>query len=294
MIVNGSTLDSLYKGFSTAFAEGFLAAPSQYDKIAQVETSTTAENVYPWLGDMSGMREWLGDRVIANLKVHKYSIENRDFEKTIGVKRNHIEDDRYGTYGSLFRQLGHQANVHPNQLVFGLLKRGHETPCYDGQYFFDTDHEMAGKSVSNNFAPVSDAVAPWYLLCTSQPLKPLIFQKRKDYILARMDRETDENVFMRAEYLYGVEARVNAGFGLWQTAVRSTKPLTGASYEEARAAMTTLTNDAGEPLGIVPNLLVVSATGEGAARRLLSNQLVDGGNTNEWFGTAELLVSPWL
>lgn len=270
MIINRNTLDSLYRVFSAAFAEGLVIAPSQYDKIAQVEASSTEENVYPWLGDLSGMREWLGDRVVTNLKVHKYSIENRDFESTIAVRRNHIEDDRFGTYGTLFRQLGHQSNVHPNQLVFGLLKQGHETPCYDGQYFFDTDHEVAGKSVSNSFTASSNAVAPWYLMCTTQPVKPLIFQKRKDYTLTRMDRENDENVFMRAEYLYGVEARVNAGFGLWQTAVRSTKPLTGDSYAEARSAMMSLTNDKAVPLGLVPNLLVVSATGEAAARRLLS------------------------
>lgn len=294
MIINRSNLDTLNTVFSAAFAEGLTLAPSQYEKICQMEISTTEENIYPWLGAVSGIREWLGDRVITNLKVHKYTIENRDFESTIGVKRNHIEDDRYGTYGSIFRQMGHQANIHPNQLAFGLLKRGHETPCYDGQYFFDTDHELAGKSVSNNFTPSSGAVAPWYLMCTNQPIKPVIFQKRKDYTFTRMDRETDENVFMRSEFLYGVEARVNVGFGLWQCAVRSTKPLNGESYEEARTAMTTLTNDKGDPLGITPNLLVVSATGEGAARRLLQNQLVGGGNTNEWFGTAELLVSPWL
>ena len=91
-----------------------------------------------------------------------------------------------------------------------------------------------------------------------------------------------------------MDARVNVGFGLWQCAVRSTKPLTNENYAEARAAMMAFTNDAGDPLGLVPNLLVVPPTHESAARKVVVAALTTGGATNEWAGSAELLVSPWL
>ena len=60
--------------------------------------SSTKENVYPWLGTLPSMQKWAGDRIIRNLKAHKYSIENEKFEMTIAVKRDDIEDDQVGIY----------------------------------------------------------------------------------------------------------------------------------------------------------------------------------------------------
>lgn len=62
----------------------------------------------------------------------------------------------------------------------------------------------------------------WFLLDTSKPVKPLIFQERKKPEFVAMDNPTDQNVFMKKEFLYGVDSRDNAGYGLWQTAYGST------------------------------------------------------------------------
>lgn len=294
MLITPSTLNELYIAVSAAFTEGLGTAASQYEKIAMVVPSSTRQNVYPWLGSLPSMKKWAGDRIIRNLTAHKYSIENEKFELTIAVRRDDIEDDQFGMYGPMFRDMGAEAGLHPNCLVFGALAKGHEMPCYDGQYFFDTDHPVRGKSVSNTLAPNSGPVAPWYLMCTTRPVKPLIFQKRREYTLKRKDAPNDDNVFLRDEYLYGVDARVNVGFGLWQCAIRSTKALDNASYAEARAAMMAFANDEGDPLGLVPNLLVVPAVHEAAARRVVVNSMAANGATNEWAGSAELMVCPWL
>ena len=39
---------------------------------------------------------------------------------------------------------------------------------------------------------------------------------------------------------------------------------------------------------------LVPANLEGAARKVLQNQLASGGETNEWAGTSTLLINPWL
>lgn len=62
----------------------------------------------------------------------------------------------------------------------------------------------------------------WFLLDTSKPVKPLIFQERKKPEFVAMDNPTDQNVFMKKEFLYGVDSRDNAGYGLWQLAYGST------------------------------------------------------------------------
>jgi phage major head subunit gpT-like protein len=55
-----------------------------------------------------------------------------------------------------------------------------------------------------------------------------------------------------------------------------------------------MVGDENRPLGVKPSLLVVGPTLEGAARKLLMNELAANGESNEWKGTADLLVSPWL
>jgi len=295
MIINQAALAAMLIAFRTEFQGAFAGAPKHWDRIATLIPSTTAENAYPWLGQNFVIREWLGDRVLQNLAVADYTIKNLDYEGTLAVKRKDLEDDTLGIYKPLVQELGRAAGTHPDQLIFQLLLDGFSKPGYDGQYFFDTDHPVGRqgqeKSVSNNMG--GDGT-PWFLMCTSRPLKPLIFQKRKEYEFVSMDRPTDENVFMRAQYLYGVEARLNVGFGFWQMAIASKKELIPANYAAARAAMLSFVSDVGEPLGLIPDLLVVPPNLEGAARKILVNDRNDAGATNEWAGSAELLMTPWL
>lgn len=68
---------------------------------------------------------------------------------------------------------------------------------------------------------LTDANA-WYLLDVSRPLKPIILQKNKEIKFVAMDKEDDENVFMRDKFRYGVDSRCNVGYGLWQLAHKST------------------------------------------------------------------------
>lgn len=68
---------------------------------------------------------------------------------------------------------------------------------------------------------LTDANA-WYMMDVSRPLKPIILQKNKEIRFVAMDKEDDENVFMRDTFRYGVDSRCNVGYGLWQLAFKST------------------------------------------------------------------------
>lgn len=295
MIITSQGLAAMRTGFKTIFNNVFSATPSFWEKVGMLVSSSAAEETYVWLNDLSGLREWIGDRVIQSLKEEGYTIRNRAFEKTIEVLRDKIEDDQVGIYSPMFQMLGRNAKVHPDQLIFGLLKDGFSGRCFDGQYFFDSDHPVlvngVAQSVSNYTA---GANTPWYLLCTSMPVKPLIFQKRKDYTFVSRDRDPDDNVFNRRSYQYGVDARVNVGYGLWQLAYGSKSDLDADNYALARAAMMSLKADNGEPLGIVPNLLVVPPSLEGKANKIAKVAFGANGATNEWAGTADVLVVPYL
>jgi len=296
MLINQANLATLYTGFQTVFNDAFQNTQSDFDRVAMTVASSSRTEHYGWLGSTTRFREWLGDRLIQNLEAHDFSIKNKDFENTVAVRRNDIEDDTYGVYAPIVAQLGQDARTHPDELVFGMLGDGFAGLCYDGQPFFSAAHPLTGpegetSSVSNFGGGTG---TPWFLLDTTRMVKPVIFQKRRDYRFIALDREDDEHVFRKAEFVYGVDARVNAGYGLWQLAYASKQDLTAVNYAAARAGMLGLTGDNGRPLGIRPNLLVVPPSLEQAAREVLMAERTTGGKTNIWRNSAELLVTPWL
>ncbi len=65
-----------------------------WQKVATLVPSEAGEESYKWLGKIPRMREWIGDRQIQNLTASDYTIKNKDFEVTVGVDRNDIEDDK--------------------------------------------------------------------------------------------------------------------------------------------------------------------------------------------------------
>jgi phage major head subunit gpT-like protein len=298
VILNSANLRTLYISFSTAYSTGFGSVTPTWKRVAMEVPSSSRSNEYGWLGQFPRIREWIGDRVINSLALHDYRIKNKSWELTIGVKKDDIEDDEVGIYAPMFNEIGRATASFPDELVWPMLPLGFNTPCYDGQFFFDTDHPVLGPdgavtSVSN-FGGGSGTA--WYLLDLSRAVKPIVFQNRRSFEFRRMDAPNDEVVFDRAEYRYGVDGRNNVGFGFWQLGFASKQPLTPDNYAAARAALTGMKGDYGRPLGVGAGglVLAVPTSLEGAGRGLLASQLVNGGETNIWAGSAELLVSPWL
>ena len=296
MIINQANLTTVYLGFKTLFNNGLAMAAPQHERIVTRVTSMTREEKYGWLGKSPGFREWLGDRAIQNIAVHDYAIKNKSYENTIAVDKEDIEDDQYGVYAPLFSEMGMATAAHPSELAFGLLAAGFATLCYDGQFFFDTDHPVLDadgtpQSVANTDGGAGTA---WYLMDLSRALRPIIYQVRKPYDFVALTRPDDENVFRRKEFIYGVDARANVGFGLWQIAWGSKQTLDKAAYRTAREALMGMTGDYGRPLGIRPNVLVVPPGLENPALEILNAERDAAGATNVYRGTAELLVVPWL
>lgn len=69
----------------------------------------------------------------------------------------------------------------------------------------------ADMQVIQDLGSESDA---WYLLDTTKPLMPFIFQLRKAPQFTSLTDPTLENVFMKKKFIYGVDSRGAAGYSL--------------------------------------------------------------------------------
>ncbi|MGN5192642.1 Mu-like prophage major head subunit gpT family protein [Aeromonas veronii] len=299
-MITPALLQALFTGFKKNFEDAKGEAPAQYTKIATVIKSTTKSNTYGWLGKFPSLRKWVGDRVIESMKTHGYQIVNEDFEATVAVDRNDIEDDELGIYAPLFQEMGLAAGIHPDELCFGLLGAGFTTPCYDGQYFFDTDHPVYPKADGTGTPVLTANVVvdagyqgePWFLLDTSRALKPVIFQDRKSPQLIAMTKVDDEAVFTRKEFRYGVDCRDAAGFGFWQLAFANKRALTPDNLWDSFSKMREFQADGGRKLGVKATLLVVPPSLEKLATQMLERELAN--SSNELKGKLELVVADYL
>lgn len=296
-------LTAITAAFRKEFQTGLESVKPSYQTIAMTVPSTTAINTYGWLGKFPKMREWVGQRQIEKMATEAMSIANKKYEATVGVERTDIEDDQVGMYRPMMQAMGESAATLPDDLVWGLLKKGKTTTCYDGQYFFDTDHPVNSKTdgtgsntpTANITTGTDENALTWYVIDDTKTLKPLVFQSRTEpEFETKFDPAKSDKVFMEDVYLYGSRRRCAAGFGLWQLAHMAEKTkLTKETLEAVIVKMLRLEANGGYKLDVKPSLLVVPPELEGTARELLEADKING-TTNTFKGRLKRHVSVHL
>lgn len=300
--ISAAQLQRVYTAFSTILNAAFEKFEVWYEKVAMTVGAPTRVMDYRFILDFPMMRQWVDERQLRSLDMKAYLVTTLDWEATIEVDRNDIEDDMIGLYAPMIESLGQEAKKHPDHLIAQAMAAGFTALCYDGQPFFSATHPVGATQVSNM---VAGSGSTWYLLDTNRAIKPFIFQLRRGVQLVRMDRPEDEQVFMQKKFRYGVDYRAVATYGLWQLCYASQQPLTADNYAAARSAMMSFKNVDGRPLGILPNLMVVPPSLEEQGREILQAdfimKLAMEGTTgvaaavrNVWQKTADLLVAPEL
>ena len=297
---------TLEKGLKTTFFKAYDAGTPFYPTVCTEVPSTAKEEKYGWLGTAPVMSEWVDERSAQGLLDHDYTIVNNHYEATLSVDKDSLEDDQTNQLDTRVSDMASRARRHPDSLLATLLTNGESTACYDGQYFFDTDHsegdsgtldndltydatdhtavtqaefKLAFKAALEKLLSYTDdrgqpfledwelnssnlvAIVPyqlrqaaletlnadlisnttnvyqnqarvvvntrlssgakWYLAYTGAPIKPFIFQNRQP-IRSGFLGDQSESGFMRRYYHFGVDARYNMGYGLWQFCVLTT------------------------------------------------------------------------
>lgn len=297
MIITAASLLALQQGFNAAFQQGFGSVKTTMDLIAMRVPSTASIENYGWMKELPGMREWVGQRVINNLEASNAQLKNKNWEHTIGVDRNDVEDDKLGIYNNVLSIQGETVARHPDELVWGLLPNGFATLCFDGQYFFDSDHVGYDKNgaevVWSNTG--GGAGSPWFLMDLSRNfMKPMIFQERKKAEFIALNKVDDYSVAMERQFIFGADARYVAGFGFHQLAYGSKQTLDSASFTAGRLALETQRRPDGSPLPVMATHLVTGPSGRAAAEAILKKEFLANGESNINFKAIELVVDPRL
>lgn len=150
MSVNTAQATATLRDLTVRFDRAVNAARPFYSEVCTLVPSSRSDEKYAWLGDSPSMIEWLGERKFKQLRAADYLLANKLWENSLLIPRHNIEDDALGIYGPLMEKLAAEAALHPDKLLFQSIVAAESTACFDGQFFYDTDHAWGDSGTQSN------------------------------------------------------------------------------------------------------------------------------------------------
>ena len=160
MLLNRATSDILFTGYNAQFQSAHQALPKYYDKVATVMPSGTTTELYHWIAQLPGMREWIGARQAKGFTGNGITILNKHYEATIEIQKKDSRRDKTGQVQARVDEFADRGQTHWASLLSALLLNGASTLCYDGQYFFDIDHSEGNSGTQSNKITVDISTLP--------------------------------------------------------------------------------------------------------------------------------------
>lgn len=156
--------------FNAALQEGLESGGEIWtDQLAMTVTSTTETELYEWLAQIGGFRQWVGERKFNPVIENGYALTNVPWEDGVEMGRQKFRDNLFLAQANIFRLMGINARLHPQrQLAAQLMGYATGLPCWDGLKGFATNHPVdprdAGKGTfsnlfTNSLTPASLALA---------------------------------------------------------------------------------------------------------------------------------------
>lgn len=123
---------------------------------------------------------------------------------------------------------GHPSGVMPNLLVVPPELTWEAWTLLNSSFFpdavTDANQQLGANPLKGKLSlvttPYLSNAANWFLLDTRRVVRAIVLQMRKDFEFGALEADT-ESGFLRDQYLYGVRARYNVGYGDWRAAYGS-------------------------------------------------------------------------
>lgn len=130
------------------------------DGVSNLFQSNQEIETYPFLGQSPAMREWIGGRHAKGLSGNSLQIANKDYEATLDIEIKDLRRDKTGQIQARVSEFVDRSISHWASLLSTLIINAPSTTCYDGQYYFDTDHSEGGSGAQSNDISVDISTLP--------------------------------------------------------------------------------------------------------------------------------------
>ena len=130
------------------------------DLVSNYFTSDQKSEEYAWLGMTPVMREWVGGRNAHGFRENGITVANKHFEATVEFLVRDLRRDKTGQIMARVQELARRTNAHWATLLSTLIVNAESALCYDGQYFFDTDHSEGDSGAQSNDIEVDISTLP--------------------------------------------------------------------------------------------------------------------------------------
>lgn len=151
-----STGQALFTTFNALYQGAYSAVPKFFEDYCTTMPSNTTFQLYHWIAQLPGMKEWIGERQLNNAVLRNYSLKNKDYEDSVRLDKFLVEDDQYGAFGPTVQAFGDSVGRWEDEQMGDIVENAITALCYDGQPFFSTSHPV---SISDPYAVGMDGSA---------------------------------------------------------------------------------------------------------------------------------------
>jgi len=130
------------------------------DGVSNLFSSDQASETYQFLGQSPAMREWIGGRQAKGFRGEGITIVNKHYEATIEFQKKDVRRDKTPQIEARINDFADRGQTHWASLLSTLLLNGPSTVCYDGQFYFDTDHSEGDSGTQDNDITVDISALP--------------------------------------------------------------------------------------------------------------------------------------
>jgi hypothetical protein len=139
--VVGMFFNRLAQSTGSGWVDAICSAPFSSDQDSEQ---------YGWLGMVPQLAPRKGEKRYQELGTYDWTIRNAEYQNGIRIPKKHLLYDKTDQVQVRVNDLADRARAHWAALVAPLLLSAASTACYDGQYFFDTDHSEGASGAQSN------------------------------------------------------------------------------------------------------------------------------------------------
>ena len=135
MELNAANLNAMRTAFNLKFKDGVEGYTPCYKDLAMIEGDIAHDAIeFPFLEQLPGFREWIGDRQFKTLGNKTIRVKEKSYEASVKIPRRAIETDSWGVYGSIIAQMGEAGEQLWDELMISALTN--PTAWLDGKAFY--------------------------------------------------------------------------------------------------------------------------------------------------------------